>query len=97
MAIQRILTGESTKRGEDYMIKGTSFEIVEHIYTFHTDKDGYTKELNLIKWNGNKPVFDIRCWSSTHDSLTRGVTLTPEETRDILYALIEHYITTDNK
>ena len=41
-----------------------SFEIVEHICVLSTGSKGWTKELNLISWNGRAP---------------KGVTLSKEE------------------
>jgi hypothetical protein len=48
---------------------------------------GWTKEVNLISWNGRPPNYDIRDWSADHSQLGIGVTLTREELlalRDLL-------------
>ena len=37
-----------------------SFEIVEHICVLSTGSKGWTKELNLISWNGRAPKYDLR-------------------------------------
>ena len=52
-----------------------SFEIVEHIGVLSTGSKGWTKELNLISWNGR----DLREWSPEHDKMGKGVTLSKEE------------------
>ena len=44
-----------------------SFEIVEHIGVLSTGSKGWTKELNLISWNGREPKYDLREWSPEHD------------------------------
>ena len=40
-----------------------TWEILEHLVTFGTRKDnGWTKEANIIAWNGGVPKVDIREW-----------------------------------
>lgn len=56
-----------------------SFEIVEHIVVLSTGSKGWTKELNLISWNGREPKYDLREWSPEHDKMGKGVTLSKEE------------------
>ncbi len=56
-----------------------NYEIVKKIGVLSTSKSGWTKELNLISWNGNAPKYDIRAWSPDHEKMGKGVTLTEEE------------------
>ena len=56
-----------------------SFEIVEHIGVLSTGSKGWTKELNLISWNGREPKYDIREQSPEHDKMGKGVTLSKDE------------------
>lgn len=56
-----------------------SFEIIEHIGVLSTGAKGWTKELNLLSWNGREPKYDIREWSAEHDKMGKGVTLSKEE------------------
>lgn len=56
-----------------------SFEIVEHIGVLSTGSKGWTKELNLVSWNGREPKYDLREWSSEYDKMGKGVTLSKEE------------------
>lgn len=65
-----------------------SFEIVEHIGVLSTGTKGWTKELNLVSWNGCEPKYDIREWSPEHDKM--GLTFSKdelEELKDILEKL----------
>lgn len=55
------------------------FEIVEYIGVLSTGSKGWTKELNLISWNGREPKYDLREWSPEHDKMGKGVTLSKEE------------------
>jgi hypothetical protein len=64
-----------------------TYEIVMQIGVISQSRSGWTKELNLISWNGNAPKYDIRDWSPDHSQLGRGVTLSREELlalRDLL-------------
>ncbi len=36
------------------------FEIVQNIAVLSTDKSGWTKEINLVSFNGSPPKYDIR-------------------------------------
>jgi hypothetical protein len=36
------------------------FEITQHIGVLSESSKGWTKELNLINWNGREPKYDIR-------------------------------------
>ena len=55
-----------------------NYEIKEHIGIISENKNGWTKELNLVSWNDNDPKYDIRDWNPTHDKMSRGITLTYE-------------------
>jgi len=54
------------------------FEITEHIAILSESSKGWTKELNLISWNGRDPNYDIRDWSN-HEKMGKGVTLSTDE------------------
>jgi len=55
------------------------FEITEHIATLSESAKGWTKELNLISWNGREPKYDLRDWAPNHEKMGKGVTLSDEE------------------
>lgn len=56
-----------------------SFEIIETLGVLATSTKGWTKELNLISWNGREPKYDLREWSPEHDKMGKGVTLSKDE------------------
>nr|DAM83822.1 MAG TPA: hypothetical protein [Caudoviricetes sp.] len=60
-----------------------NYEIKEHIGIISENKNGWTKELNLVSWNDNDPKYDIRDWNPTHDKMSRGITLTEEEAYEL--------------
>lgn len=55
------------------------YEITQSIACLSEEKSGWTKELNLVSWNGNEPKYDIRSWSADHSKMGKGITLTREE------------------
>lgn len=67
-----------------------SFAIIETLGVLSTSSKGWTKELNLIYWNGREPKYDLREWSPEHDKMGKGVTLSKDELealKDILEKL----------
>jgi hypothetical protein len=64
-----------------------TYEIVMQLGVISQSNSGWTKELNLIRWNDRPPKYDIRDWSADHSQMGRGVTLSREELlalRDLL-------------
>lgn len=61
------------------MAKDFSYEILEEIAVLSENAKGWRKELNLVSWNGRPPKFDLRDWSSEHEKMGKGVTLSNEE------------------
>lgn len=58
-----------------------SYELVEKFGTF-ADNNGWTKEVNLIKYGSGTPKLDIRNWSETEDGerkMAKGITLNKKE------------------
>lgn len=63
------------------------FEIQETVGNVSQSPKGWTKELNLISWNGKAPKYDLRDWAPEHEKMGKGITLTAEELkalRDLL-------------
>jgi len=65
-----------------------TFEIKESLGVLSESARGWTKELNLVSWNGREPKYDIREWDPEHEKMGKGVTLTEEELL-VLKALLE--------
>lgn len=66
-----------------------SFEIMAQIGMLQEYPTGWTKELNIISWNGNFPKYDIRDWSPNHEHMSRGVTLSESEMARMIEAVAE--------
>lgn len=63
------------------MDREISFDIVEHIGVISSYSTGWSKELNLVRWNGGAVKYDIRDWDPAHEHMSRGVTLHEKEMR----------------
>lgn len=55
------------------------YEVVEEIGKISESAKGWTKELNLVSWNGRDPKFDLRDWAPGHEKMGKGITLSNEE------------------
>lgn len=71
------------------MAKSLKFEIVETIAVLGENLHGWTKEVNLVSWNGRPAKYDIREWDETHESMSKGVTLSREEFIELISSLQE--------
>lgn len=54
-------------------------EIVQHMETLSESPNGWTKEVNLVSWNGGEAKYDIRSWAPGHEKCGKGLTLTGDE------------------
>lgn len=68
------------------------FKIVRNIATIITYQSGWSKELNVVSWNGGVPKYDIRDWDPNHERMTRGITLYEPEAKALAQVLEEHII-----
>lgn len=56
------------------------YEVKKHIATLSQTEDGrFTKEVNLISYNGAEPKLDIRKWDRENDKMQKGITLNEAE------------------
>ena len=56
-----------------------TFEIKKSLGVLSESAKGWTKELNLVSWNGREPKYDIREWDPDHEKMGKGLTLTEDE------------------
>ena len=63
------------------------YDIVEELGVLSESAKGWTKELNLISWNGGAPKYDIRDWAPEHEKMGKGVTLSEEEAKKLIELL----------
>ena len=55
------------------------YEITQELGVLSTSKKGWTREINLISWNGAAPKFDIRDWSPSREKMGKGIALSADE------------------
>lgn len=67
------------------------YEIIEELGVLSESAKGWTKELNLISWNGGAPKYDVRDWAPEHEKMGKGVTLSEEEAKK-LYTLLSKVV-----
>ena len=67
------------------------FRIVERLGVLDTHKSGWSREVNLVAWNGLPPKFDIRDWDPDHERMGRGITLTEDAAEKLAIALADRY------
>ena len=68
-------------------MKEIQYEIVKEIAVLSASDSGYTKEINLISWNGNEPKYDIRSFSPNRGKCGKGITLTADKAAALLKTL----------
>ena len=71
-----------------------NFDITEEIGEISKNDKGYSKEVNLISYNGAKPKIDIRNWSIDEDDnkkMGKGITLTEDEAIKLMEILNEYF------
>ena len=59
------------------------FDIIEKLGTIREGSKGWSKEVNIISWNGRKPKVDIRDWDENNEKMGKGLTLTKEELKTL--------------
>lgn len=63
------------------------YEIQENLGVISESSNGWSRELNLISWNGGNPKYDIRDWAPDHEKMGKGIGLTKDELES-LYNII---------
>ncbi len=77
------------RKGDTYMPMNhddneVSFEIVEKIGVLSTYSTGWTKEINLVRWNQGPARYDIREWDPQHSRMSKGLTFGEKEMRTLI-------------
>ena len=72
------------------------YEIVKHIGILATNKSGWQREANIVKWNEGKAKLDIRDWGPDHEKVGKGISLNSEEVA-ILKELLEDFDPADTE
>lgn len=70
------------------------YKIEKHFGVMSVTPDGWSKELNLVSWNGAPAKFDIRDWDPEHERMSRGITLA-EPLAKKLYEILKSVFESD--
>ena len=72
-----------------------TYEIIKWLGNLskRTDNKGeiWTKEVNIVSWNGRQPKIDIREWNEDHTRMSKGITLTDSEAEALAMHLHEYF------
>ena len=68
---------------------GISYEILRKVGTISSSSRGWSKEVNVVSWNGRQAKYDIRDWSPDYEKMGKGITLTEQEAKN-LYQLLKN-------
>lgn len=85
------------------MAREFKFDIKEHIGVITStirgrrEGDAWQKEINIVSWNGGLPKIDIRDWTEDHERMSKGITLTEAEAREVLDILTTYFEERDDK
>lgn len=60
-----------------------NYEIIKELGVLSDSDNGWTKEVNLISYNGATPKFDVRTWSPNHEKMGKGITLNTAEIEEL--------------
>ncbi len=63
------------------------YQIIKNIAVLSESPKGWTKEINIISWNGREPKYDIREWAPDRNKMGKGITLSKEEAQILKKAL----------
>ena len=69
-----------------------TYNIIKEIGVLSESRSGWTRELNLISWNGREPKYDIRDWAPDREKMGKGIALDIDELgelKDLLNSLDE--------
>ena len=70
-----------------------SFEILGRVGNLSSYQNGWSKEVNIVAWNGGQPKIDVRDWDPNHEHMTKGITLFEDEAKALAQLLNERLIT----
>lgn len=56
-----------------------SYEVKERVGVISKARNGWTKEMNLVSWNGGDARYEIRSWAPDHIRMGKGIALSAEE------------------
>lgn len=65
------------------MAENFTYEFLGEHHRISEGSGGWSLELNKISWNKKAPKFDLRSWSSDHQKMGKGITMTADDVRKL--------------
>lgn len=66
-----------------------TYEIKKEIGVLSEASTGWTRQVNMISWNGRDAKLDIRDWAPEREKAGKGMTLTKDEVKKLIELLNE--------
>ncbi|HHT94281.1 MAG TPA: PC4/YdbC family ssDNA-binding protein [Clostridia bacterium] len=66
-----------------------SYKIEKEIGVLSEAPSGWTRQINLVSWNGREAKLEIRDWAPNRERAGRGMTFTKDEVRKLVKFLIK--------
>lgn len=66
-----------------------TYEITEPIGILSQSTNGWSRQINLISWNGRAPKYDIRDWAPGNEKMGKGISMSLEELKALKEILDE--------
>ncbi|HQO69115.1 MAG TPA: PC4/YdbC family ssDNA-binding protein [Clostridia bacterium] len=66
-----------------------TYEIKKEIGILSEATTGWTRQVNMISWNGRDAKLDIRDWAPEREKAGKGMTLTKDEVKKLVELLNE--------
>ncbi len=82
-------TKNSSSKNEEKSSDSFKYEILSHIGILSQNQSGWSKEVNVVKWNDANPKIDIRDWDNEHEKMSRGISLNLAEAEKLSDMLFE--------
>ena len=67
-----------------------TYDVVKNIGVI-ADNGAWETQVNMSSWNHGAPKFDIRKWNVETDRMSKGISLTENEARELAKVLTEYF------
>lgn len=67
-----------------------TYDVVKSIGVI-ADNGAWETQINMISWNHGAPKFDIRKWNIENNRMSKGISLTENEARELAKALTKYF------
>jgi hypothetical protein len=66
-----------------------TFEVKERLAVLSHSTKGWSKQINIVSWNGREAKYDIRDWDEHLEKMGRGISLSSSELLKLRNCLID--------